>query len=1104
MAAELDESILAFLAEHSGSLARDIAEVLGVDKRQVNSRLYGALKGKVVQDRRYRWSLAGEQTEIDESTSRKFPDTVLSRLARYYLACIGEDEGGVSVFAFNKYGDPDYRELEQFPATAPNSFPAEELREMQGRRRKDKSSLQLYLGYPVMLGLQRSRRSSWTGFMVEPVFLFPVRVNEQGQHEIDLTYPVINKKAYQRITNASGNQVMEEIVQLESDLGLMDAELSPDIDELAMRLQAIRPEWQWREDLNPDNLLVEPPLSEAKEDGIYNRAVIAIAERPPFTQGLESELNQLAMLPEGATDGTALGGWLTGRIPQDDPEDKQLLEVLPMNLEQRQAVSSALSRHLTVITGPPGTGKSQVVTNLLINAAWMGQKVLFASKNNKAVDVVEVRVNSLGSRPTLLRVGSNQYMAGLAQYLISLLSSTTTEEDEQVYQEYREIYDKQISDLERLSAEAESIVALRNRVDELEQEVESAREVLGDEEFANLKKRDMEALEHEIRVLLDRLLRAQRSAQPLLTRLFWGMTSQSRFDALNAAASKLMALNGLLGLVIPAEASDDESIEEWKRFGEGLESRLALAKSVRQYFEALRELQERVSLEDIAVAKAELLEHMAGNAKHLWEAWIRLQPGQVTDSDRELINRYSALLKMLLDQASGGEYDKRVYAKYYGLFPKVAHLLPCWAVTSLSAKGKVPFEPGHFDLVVFDEASQCDIASALPLLYRAKRAVVIGDPKQLSHISALPRGMDQRLLDRFDLLDEHPHWGYSHNSLFDLAAGRPGGRLMVPLRDHHRSQADIIEFSNQFFYEGRLRVATKYDLLKRPALNEPGIRWVDVEGNVIRPRSGGAVNETEAAAVVKTLTKLVLENGYQGSIGVVSPFRAQANRIRELANDTSDLSQRLIEQGFIADTVHKFQGDERDVMVFSPVVSGNTPSTALGFLRSQGNLFNVAITRARAQLIVVGDRSACGNSGVDYLENFVRYVGSLEDRQSPLGNNQPFDLGPEYPDVSNPEQVSDWERILYRAMFQAGLRPLPQYSVEKYILDFALIDGDRRLDIEVDGERYHRNWSGELCYRDQLRNQRMFELGWDVMRFWVYEIRDDLPGCIKRIKDWQP
>lgn len=74
--------------------------------------------------------------------------------------------------------------------------------------------------------------------------------------------------------------------------------------------------------------------------------------------------------------------------------------------------------------------------------------------------------------------------------------------------------------------------------------------------------------------------------------------------------------------------------------------------------------------------------------------------------------------------------------------------------------------------------------------------------------------------------------------------------------------------------------------------------------------------------------------------------------------------------------------------------------------------------------------------------------------------------------------------------------------MEQYLLDFAIIAGDRRLNVEVDGEHYHRNWDGELCRRDQIRNQRLIELGWDVMRFWVYQVRDDLSVCVQRVQEW--
>lgn len=89
-----------------------------------------------------------------------------------------------------------------------------------------------------------------------------------------------------------------------------------------------------------------------------------------------------------------------------------------------------------------------------------------------------------------------------------------------------------------------------------------------------------------------------------------------------------------------------------------------------------------------------------------------------------------------------------------------------------------------------------------------------------------------------------------------------------------------------------------------------------------------------------------------------------------------------------------------------------------------------------------------------------------------------------------------------KTLLAAGPKPIPQFSVEQYDLDFALFGGKRKLPIEVDGERYHRSWTGELCLRDQLRNQRLIELGWDVQRFWVYEVRDELQRCVRLVQEW--
>ena len=339
------------------------------------------------------------------------------------------------------------------------------------------------------------------------------------------------------------------------------------------------------------------------------------------------------------------------------------------------------------------------------------------------------------------------------------------------------------------------------------------------------------------------------------------------------------------------------------------------------------------------------------------------------------------------------------------------------------------------------------------------------------------------------------------NSLLDLSSGLCRSEDIVCLRDHHRSHADIIGFSNQQFYEGRLRIATRYDRLRSAQRDQPAVRWLDVRGKVMQPPTGGAVNEEEARMVVQEIARLVVQQGYRGSIGVVSPFRAQANRIRDLFFQNNGLSEKLPALDFLADTVHRFQGDERDIMFFSPVVSAGFPDGAAIFLRNNPNLFNVAITRALAALLVVGDRQAAANSGVEYLARFAEYVGELGMREE-RAQSLPANLGPEYPRVARPELVSDWEKALYYALYAAGLRPVPQYDVEQYILDFAVFVNGRKLDIEVDGERYHRNWDGELCRRDQIRNQRLIELGWDIMRFWVYQVRDDIGGCVERVQSW--
>lgn len=172
-------------------------------------------------------------------------------------------------------------------------------------------------------------------------------------------------------------------------------------------------------------------------------------------------------------------------------------------------------------------------------------------------------------------------------------------------------------------------------------------------------------------------------------------------------------------------------------------------------------------------------------------------------------------------------------------------MLPVSAITSLSARRRLPFKEAVYDLLIIDETSQCDIASMVPLMMRAKRVAVIGDKQQLSHICLLSKQTDLSLILANDI---EARWSYRGSSIYDLAESMAEAENIIQLRDHHRSFLDIIQFSNQEFYDNTLRIATDYSRLQSPNNGKPilGMQWMDVKGKAIRPETGGAYNLKEA------------------------------------------------------------------------------------------------------------------------------------------------------------------------------------------------------------------------------------------------------------------
>ena len=276
-----------------------------------------------------------------------------------------------------------------------------------------------------------------------------------------------------------------------------------------------------------------------------------------------------------------------------------------------------------------------------------------------------------------------------------------------------------------------------------------------------------------------------------------------------------------------------------------------------------------------------------------------------------------------------------------------------WACTALTADSNFPLESALFDLVIVDEASQCSLAAVLPLAYRAKRLAVVGDSCQLNPIVSLSDGLLQEIatqtgFDNDDLRERGIHHKYgSAYSAFEFSA-RPQTPLL--LNEHYRCHPHIARWFNRTFYMGELTVLTDVSDTSR---RDRAICWVDVDGAATRPIAGSWFNRAEAEQTVRQL-RAVIESGYE-TVGVVTPFTAQARTHRSDSRTTQLGQDRLKEIDFVSGTAHRFQGGERDAIVLSLLcfAPGMSQSGAR-WIEKERNLLNVAVSRARRALIVLG------------------------------------------------------------------------------------------------------------------------------------------------------
>lgn len=984
----------------------------------------------------------------------------LKSLCQYYLRCIDTEQSLLYEISFN---DVLHKVIEEKEIIESIIFDAysnalEKYVKDISNNLKLQKQYTLHFGYPIF------KSNSLNKYI--PIFIFNIE-----EDNFILKIPILNASIVKYYFSKNDNEsFIYDLINLQKYIGLDNDDEEFNFYNVLAKLKLATPLWNWSTgNDNSDDIICDQAIVFYKEKG-----------ESKYTQGLEKELAKLMNLKIDEYKQTALYKWLNNKFNTSNQEIN-FYDVFDSNDEQKNAVIKALTSDLSVVSGPPGTGKSQVVCNILINAIMNNKSVLFSSKNHKAVDVVVDRINSLSKYPAVIKFGGwKNSFTRICEYVENLLSKEVKEEDKILYQNLIKYYNELIFQIQELNKKRESIIASRNKIDSYERSISHIDDHLRKLMFSNSKQDinlDIQNLEkiNQIKVYLD------KNSQGFIIKLFWKKILPRRLN-------KVYDFVKRCELIIKKYITDYEIQVETKEdilnaIG-GISSRIKiLINDINSCLAYKKLLDQLIRLGDISSYDkkiADLRHKLSKITRQLWITRQQILPTTWSNYDRE---RMAELLSMLKMSSEGADWK---------IIKKIENYLKscfsCWAITSLSISSNVNFLPAIYDIVVIDEASQCDIASFLPLLFRAKSVVIIGDVKQLRHISEISITTDKNLLSQYNI---EYKWNYSRNSLYDLALMMCPHGCFTKLLEHYRSHADIIEFSNKEFYEGELMVATKYENLKPLNKDGIGIRFINVVGNCMRPFTGSLINKDEADKIIEYV-KIIETQGYDGSIGIVTPFRAQADYINECLAKDPDFFIKLRTKGFLCDTVHKFQGDEKDIILFSPVLSNNAPESAKNFIKATANLFNVAITRARSELIVIGDKQELYNSDIPFIVRFIEYINKLNNKVQIYDKlNKPIN-----------EFQSDWELILCNALMKEGINSIPQYRVDKYVLDIAIIKDNRKLDIEVDGELYHKDWNGELSRRDQLRNFRLLELGWEIKRFWVYQIRDMLSSCVDEIKKW--
>jgi hypothetical protein len=776
------------------------------------------------------------------------------------------------------------------------------------------------------------------------------------------------------------------------------------------------------------------------------------------------------------------------------------LEGIPyqLSIEQKKAVLNALMNDVSYIQGPPGTGKSFTISALSLVASSLGQKVLVTSQKLPAVEIVYSKITKvLGDESCLFLSDDTARKQQTKQAIANILERSRTLEYDA---DKRALIASVHSTLERLERAKEQLGEIYKLLNEHYRNNEAYLEALDRVQkiypdalvdFKSIKTQCNEESDSTLKSVLQTCRNIRTNAN-----LNGGQVEFSEALKLKINVLSIMRRMGA-------------SIEDYRKYREDyLGEMITLAEDKSAAWRVKEKIDpEQVRyLRNTQIVALEKLYEWDANGENLLAKKLssdnckRMSALMTLKGYSESLRAFTARLRWKTRSRVESANKKIDFIRLFEIFPIVLGEIK-------ALHPYLPFQSEIFDLVIIDEASQVNLAEIVPILYRAKRICIVGDHKQLGIEAGglmfmnkfFERLMWQRHFENMSekvlTVDEAKQRNLlvTDSSILDLARNEANALLTETnsnlLREHFRSLPMLAEFTSNEFYrdnpkEEGLRVMTstpgRQKLIAFKNIEVEGTRLSDSNksnpdevSKVIALISG--ILGRQATADLEELWEIQEINGIP-SVGVVSFISDQITALEEGCLKTFSIED-LRKIDLMIGTPEKFQGNERDVIIFTPSVDG-TCSRSVGFMEEPSR-FNVATSRAKLFTFFVHGKIP------NNMERMQRLIKTMESPKTQSENKVKLPRGWSADPVGIRSQIEKelYEDLqIYRsARNAAGLHAFNKVKTCGLVADFVVYSerDDRAMLIEIDGKN-----SVVLPNEDNDRQtERLLTFrraGWDV------------------------